>query len=372
MAIAMASSLFSMAEIPTNQDCDLRDAQHIELKWDQYASEKGLYTVSTDSVTCVGASPKLHLNAGQTYTFHQTDISNWYHPVGFAYEPGGAHNDCGDGSGECPELGGEDSGTTLQYYVDDVPVKDDESTFGLDAYEPLFFHPQEDWKGYKFKVDLIVPNVKSFYYFCHIHATMSAMVEVHGESDDAKAPERHDDFFVAPPAISAMDEKCGTVGVSDFVDKYHDHTCQDKAFLCGSNLDSTFNKCMHAIDCKMHHDMAVHTDDDPVKTFMRQMIPHHANAVSMAKILLKHSSVDDVVAAIARSIINVQNHQIQEMQDYLDDAAADYGKKCYETEGCPRGCKPASSRRLLFAASPKGDDNMRGSGRRCPRGCVAA
>jgi hypothetical protein len=60
-----------------------------------FASETGLYTVEG----CTGASPKLSLNAGQSYHFIQTDASNWYHPVGFAYEPGGAHNDCGDGSG---------------------------------------------------------------------------------------------------------------------------------------------------------------------------------------------------------------------------------------------------------------------------------
>ena len=29
--------------------------------------------------------------------------------------------------GECPELGGEDDGTTIQYYVDGVAVNDDES-----------------------------------------------------------------------------------------------------------------------------------------------------------------------------------------------------------------------------------------------------
>lgn len=108
----------------------------------------------------------------------------------------------------------------------------------------------------------------------------------------------------------------------------------------------------------MHHDMAVHTDDDPVKTFMRQMIPHHANAVSMAKVLLKHSDVlTDDVAALARAIINVQNAQIQDMQAYLDEHGADYGTKCYEDSGngCPYGCVPTSSRRhLLFASSPCG------------------
>lgn len=393
MAITILSAA-GYGAILTNQDCDLSAAQDIYLKWDEFASETGLYTVSSDTTECVGVSPKLHLNMGQTYAFHQTDISNWYHPVGFSYEPGGAHNDCGDGSGECPELGGEDSGTlttstreqrrfsislpyhnthsrthhhhhprragtTLQYYVNDVAVADDESGFGLDAYEPLFFYPQDDWSAYTFKVHLTVPDVTSFYYFCHIHSTMSALIEVVGASVDAASPTRHDDFFVEPPEVSAQDEACGTVGVADFMESsYGDSTCDGKAFLCGDSLSSSFNECLQAIDCKMHHDMAVHTDDDPVKTFMRQMIPHHANAVSMAKVLLKHANVADEVAALARAIINVQNAQIQEMQGYLDGEGADHGTKCYEDSGngCPYGCVPASSRRrLLFASSPCGD-----------------
>ena len=59
-----------------------------------------------------------------------------YHPVGFSYIAGGAHAECKDENGEvgeCPELGGEDPSSTIQYYVDDVAVTDDESGFGLDA-----------------------------------------------------------------------------------------------------------------------------------------------------------------------------------------------------------------------------------------------
>ena len=88
--------------------------------------------------------------------------SHRYHPVGFAYIAGGAHTECKQDQagnlGECPELGGEDGGTTIQYYVDGVAVTDDESGFGLDAYEPLFFFPQEEWVG-EYSVELTVPAV---------------------------------------------------------------------------------------------------------------------------------------------------------------------------------------------------------------------
>ena len=110
--------------------------------------------------------------------------------------------------------------------------------------------------------------------------------------------------------------------------------------------------------------MAVHTDDDPVATFMRQMIPHHANAVSMAKVLKKHATLTDEVAELVLSIINVQNHQIQTMQAILDGLGEDYGTKCYEDsgDGCPHGCVPIGrrSRHLLFATSPCGDGCMLG------------
>ena len=57
----------------TGVDCDMQEASVITLKWDPYASETGLYTVDG----CEGASPTLHLKAGSTYVFDQSDASNW-------------------------------------------------------------------------------------------------------------------------------------------------------------------------------------------------------------------------------------------------------------------------------------------------------
>ena len=107
--------------------------------------------------------------------------------------------------------------------------------------------------------------------------------------------------------------------------------------------------------------MAVHTDADPIKTFMRQMIPHHQNAVSMAKILMKHApDADDDVKALLREIMAVQNHQIQTMQGYLDGADAQH---CYDGDHCPAGCRSAHGMRaLLFGVVHA----------HCPSGCVPA
>ena len=140
-----------------------------------------------------------------------------YHPVGFAYIAGGAHTSCkskDDGVGgylddECPELGAEDGGSTLSYHVDGEiaqvhhssyaqycttqtyadagkPVTNDASTFGLDAYEPLFFNSQDWWAKQKpFQVALTVPADAPYtkiYYFCHVHAHVSAEIEIYGST----------------------------------------------------------------------------------------------------------------------------------------------------------------------------------------------
>ena len=99
--------------------------------------------------------------------------------------------------------------------------------------------------------------------------------------------------------------------------------------------------------------MAVQTDPDPAVTFMRQMIPHHANAVSMAKILLKHGDVADEVKTLANNIINGQNYQIQQMQSYLGEKL-EQTSLCY-ADPCIEYCSGSRrNRRLLFAATPTG------------------
>ena len=38
-------------------------------------------------------SPTIGMEIGETYSFVQEDVSNWMHPLGFAYFPDGAHDD---------------------------------------------------------------------------------------------------------------------------------------------------------------------------------------------------------------------------------------------------------------------------------------
>jgi hypothetical protein len=69
---------------------------------------------------------------------------------------------------------------------------------------------------------------------------------------------------------------------------------------------------------------------DPTALFIHQMIPHHQNAVNMAKTLLIENNLDCpdltneetpgcILEVILREIINGQNHQIQKMLGVLEE-----------------------------------------------------
>ena len=342
--IGCVASLMSgaSASITSGKACTPTSAT-LKMKWNAYASEWGAYTIDG----CDGVNPKLSLTAGTTYTLDQSDASNWcatrlrvlrlacpfppylnpvrpnmahcvlvpshrYHPVGFAYIAGGAHTACKDSTGtlgECPELGGEPAGTTIQYYVDGVAVTSDESTFGLDAYEPLFFNSQGWWNeknldANPYQVTLNIPTTAKYtkiYYFCHIHAGMSAEIELTGTAGgnelnpDTLGGETETSALAVftkiqadhQKEVSSHDEACGTYNTYAADTK---STCSNSHFLCGDGASGAYETCLKAIGCQMHHDMAVSVPSSSTSkfaTFARQMIPHHQNAVSMAKALLK-------------------------------------------------------------------------------------
>ncbi|CAM9664286.1 unnamed protein product, partial [Ascophyllum nodosum] len=59
---------------------------------------------------------------------------------------------------------------------------------------------------------------------------------------------------------------------------------------------------------------------------MHQMIPHHENAVNMAKVLLLNpgdEDLDEEVEAMLREIVNSQNAQITFMRTYLEEQGHD-------------------------------------------------
>lgn len=168
----------------TTDDCIIKVGVNL------FASRWGYY----EMVGCEGVNPTLHLTVGRTYLFDQSDVSNWYHLIGFSYEPDGAHAGvdelepgiapgdvaCAD-TLSCPAPMYWMNGTYTGFYSNNpdlFPIPDSPSDdFGLGAVEPLFFHPLGDWEGYGTFVAALnfdVPYDQDIFYFCHVSASRSA------------------------------------------------------------------------------------------------------------------------------------------------------------------------------------------------------
>jgi hypothetical protein len=136
--------------------------------------------------------PTIGIEIGQTYTFNQADTSNYFHPLGFAYFPDGAH----DGKAEVEPGGSEGStgceatatcpspmyhatglGGYLGTYSNDetiAPLTTNETDSGLEHYEPRFYYPMREWLGFgNFSVTIRFDDdtyAKDLFYFCHVRA----------------------------------------------------------------------------------------------------------------------------------------------------------------------------------------------------------
>ena len=73
----------------------------------------------------------------------------------------------------------------------------------------------------------------------------------------------------------------------------------------------------------------LHSND--IVSFMHQMIPHHENAINMAKLLMKKDTTlaaDGEVMDMLWDIINVQGMQIQAMQGWLSEGKYALSSSC--------------------------------------------
>jgi len=321
-----------------------------------FAGELGYYQFEE----CGDATnPMLGLEVGKTYEFIQKDPSNYYHPLGFAYYPDGAHADADElepgiappqsssacaADMTCPApmyyIGGEYVGSYSNNGDFGPPVTTDDDNFGLDDYEPLFFHPLPEWLGYGefsvfLKFDGETDFTKDIFYFCHIHQFMTGRIKLlrDGEpiQEDADLPELGYEYN--QPA--EHDQVCGTYGVDEFQLPHNE--CPEQ-FVCDVPAENVelvqFSQCVESMNCAMMSGMttSVQGSESEVALFLHQMIPHHQNAVNMAKALLKSGKVqcDDLtdeeseqadacaLEIITREIINNQNAQIQVMRGLLD------------------------------------------------------
>ncbi|KAJ8613647.1 hypothetical protein CTAYLR_003130 [Chrysophaeum taylorii] len=298
-------------------------------KINPFASSTGYYTFDE----CGNETqPTIGMELGVEYTFKQTDASNWYHPLGFAYFADGAHEDVDElepgislTNSSCAD------NLTCQspiYYLNGEFLGAGGEDFGLDAYEPDFFLPRGDWieKG-EYEVKLTLDETNDVFYFCHIHNEMSGRIKVLVD-DVIVSEEDRPALGYEYEVPSDFDAGCGTYGTGDYQES--GGLCSD-TFLCLDGNESDvmveFSECLYATDCAMDYLMRTEIHDtNPVVAFIHQMIPHHDNAINMAKILLKiqgdwldaDNENDAEMIDVLWDIINTQNHQIDIMQNWLE------------------------------------------------------
>jgi len=175
--------------------------------------------------------------------------------------------------------------------------------------------------------------------------------------NEADTPEIPNDYY---DCVSPFDRSCGTFNTNQFQSSRNPQ-CPKDGFICNDGFGSIgeMASCVDAMNCAMLTGMTVVYPDggrtsrmNDVILFLRSMIPHHQNAVNMAKNLLASGEVDCnptvleegpngdnaacLLEPIVRSIINTHNVQIQDMQDLLDSFYVPELKQCNVTveESC--------------------------------------
>jgi len=257
--------------------------------------------------------PTIGLEIGKTYRFIQKELNNYYHPLGFAYFADGAHADK-------EEL--EDQ--YLKYKINGDEV-------GLDNYEPKFFYSPKEWGGFgTFNVELTVPedHGEDLFYFCHIHEFMSGRIKLLQNGVPVSYKNVPEMPYKHEYQDSSFDKSCGTMHLGDFQLPHPE--CPHK-FICDGSAENHFAQCLDAMNCAMMVGMTTYVfdkNDGDVALFNHQMIPHHENAVNMAKALLHEGDVrcddftsdsdDCKMAGLLHEIVNNQNFQIQQMRGILE------------------------------------------------------
>ena len=174
--------------------------------------------------------------------------------------------------------------------------------------------------------------------------------------------------------ISEYDSECGTFGLDSF--QLPNDNCPEQ-FVCdaGDGALGSFAGCIDSMDCAMMQGMTTPFGGekngleyrDDVILFLRQMIPHHENAVNMAKALLKSGdavcdlsgpveegsdiSPECLLDPIIRDIINGQNKQIQTMRSILETFGEEENVSCDAAEDESCGFFNGFSAAATFAAT---------------------
>ena len=123
------------------------------------------------------------------------------------------------------------------------------------------------------------------------------------------------------------DKSCGSYGITDF--QLPNPQCPEK-FVCdpGSGAIGKFADCIESQNCYMFIGMTTGVSArSEIALFLHMMIPHHENAINMAKTLLQDGnlgcdeftdSTGCIMYQIGLEIVNNQNFQVQQMRGLLE------------------------------------------------------
>jgi len=344
LAFLLSNAIVNADDYTHSETICIPSSTTINVKLNTHTSELGYYTVEG----CEGIQPVLGLEKNVQYTFVQSDISNYYHPLGFAYYPDGAHegvdelepgiappgssSTCTDDDAFlCPAPMYLKDGTYLGVYSNNAGIKAEtgDEDFGLDVYEPEFFATSVDWSeagtysvALLFDVDEFTDDI---FYFCHIHSKMSGRIKWVDGTGAPLSPTNSPTIDYEYEVAETFDQGCGTYGISSYQLPHPECPAE---FVCDS--DDNFSQCIDAMNCRMTAGMtAKGSSGSAAALFINMMIPHHRNAVNMAKALMYSGELecddyasetpDCILTQIAMEIIAVQNHQIQNMQGIADE-----------------------------------------------------
>mmetsp|Transcript_21096 Transcript_21096/g.37823 ORF Transcript_21096/g.37823 Transcript_21096/m.37823 type:complete len:492 (+) Transcript_21096:151-1626(+) len=279
--------------------CETRESDGKEIctfyaKLDIFASETGYFMF--EGCEHLGYQPTLGMRQNVLHVFDQTNTTNWYHPLGFAYGPDGVYGDNVELERAVPAIGNPDSDCADTYSCDCPQYKlngenlvtdeTDPEDFGLDEYEGFWFSGgRDEWidaGNFTVEVNITDDSTNEIFAFCHIHNQMSFRIKILNAEGEMKNSVTEIEIPYEYVERDDFDVNCGTFNVSNY--QGHEQ-CGDHVFHCNGDAD-TFNECFAAINCKMMTEMRTTGNNDPTAEFMYQMIAHHQNAVNMAKILL--------------------------------------------------------------------------------------
>jgi len=158
---------------------------------------------------------------------------------------------------------------------------------------------------------------------------MTGRIKFVDTSGDAISPADDPVIPYSYQQASVYDQSCGTYGVTAF--QLPNPQCPTK-FVCDAPGRVTeFAGCIESMNCAMTVGMTTGANSgNAIALFAHQMIPHHQNAVNMAKALLANKVLDSctnlkdetpacILKVISLEIITQQNHQIQGMYGAVEE-----------------------------------------------------